>query len=54
MTLENLILWTVVVHLVAQGFDNAVFKPFVLGKAVSLHPIVGTFYRQLKAYFLIY
>ncbi len=85
VTLENLILWTVAVHLVAQGIDNAVFKPFVLGKAVSLHPIVvflgaivgsilfgfvgllfaipaivilkeivGTFYRQLKAYFLIY
>ncbi len=85
VTVQNLILWTIAVHLVAQGIDNAVFKPFVLGKAVSLHPIVvflgaivgsilfgfvgllfaipaivilkeivGTFYRQLKAYFLIY
>ena len=85
VTVDNLILWVIAVHLVAQGIDNAVFKPFVLGKAVSLHPIVvflgaiigsilfgfvgllfaipaiviikeifGTFYRQLKAYFLIY
>lgn len=85
VTVENLILWVIAVHLLAQGIDNAVFKPFVLGKAVALHPIVvflgaivgsilfgfvgllfaipaivilkeitGTFYRQLKAYFLIY
>ncbi|MFO8029733.1 MAG: AI-2E family transporter [Cyclonatronaceae bacterium] len=85
VTVENLILWVVAVHLLAQGIDNAVFKPFVLGKAVALHPIVvflgaivgsilfgfagllfaipaivilkeitGTFYHQLKAYFLIY
>lgn len=85
VTVENLILWVIGVHLLAQAVDNAVFKPFVLGKAVSLHPIVvflgaivgsilfgfvgllfaipaivilketiGTFHRQLKAYFLIY
>jgi len=85
VTVENLILWVIGVHLLAQAIDNAVFKPFVLGKAVSLHPIVvflgaiigsilfgfvgllfaipaivilkeivGTFHRQLKAYFLIY
>lgn len=85
VTVQNLILWTVVVHLVAQAIDNAVFKPFVLGKAVALHPIVvflgaiigsimfgffgllfaiptivilkevmGTLYRELKAYFIIY
>lgn len=85
VTIENLILWTIAVHLLAQGLDNAFFKPFVLGKAVDLHPItvflgaiVGsvlfgflgllfaipaivilkeiavTFYRELKAYFIIY
>lgn len=85
VTVENLILWTIMVHLVAQAIDNAVFKPFVLGKAVALHPIIvflgaivgsilfgfvgllfaipaivilkeviGTLYRQLKAYFIIY
>lgn len=85
VTLENLILWTIAVHLLAQSLDNAFFKPFVLGKAVDLHPItvflgaiVGsilfgflgllfaipaivilkeiaiTFYRELKAYFIIY
>lgn len=37
---ENLIIWTVVAHLIAQGVDNAVFKPFILGKAVALHPII--------------
>ncbi len=40
VTVENLIIWTVAVHLLAQAIDNAVYKPFVLGKAVALHPIV--------------
>lgn len=39
ITVENLVIWTVLVHLFAQAIDNAVYKPFVLGKAISLHPI---------------
>ena len=39
ITVENLIIWTVLVHLLAQVIDNTVYKPFVLGKAISLHPI---------------
>ena len=85
ITLNNLVLWTVIVHAIAQAIDNAVYKPFVLGRAVSLHPIVvflgaiagsmlfgfigllfaipaiviikeilSTFFREMKAYFLIY
>lgn len=39
ITVENLVIWTVLVHLFAQVIDNTVYKPFVLGKAISLHPI---------------
>ncbi len=40
ITVENLILATAVVIFISQAIDNAVYKPFVLGKAVDLHPII--------------
>lgn len=40
ITVENLILATAIVIVISQAIDNAVFKPFVLGKAVDLHPIL--------------
>lgn len=40
ITVENLILATAVVVFISQAIDNAVYKPFVLGKAVDLHPLV--------------
>ncbi len=85
VNLENLVIWTVIAHIIAQAVDNAVFKPFILGRAVALHPItvflgaiagsmlfgfIGllfaipaivvfkeiftTFFKEMKAYFLIY
>lgn len=37
---DNPVLGVLIVVLIAQFLDNAVFQPFVLGKAVSLHPLV--------------
>lgn len=85
VTVENLVIWTVIMHIIAQAIDNAVYKPFILGRAVSLHPIIvflgaiagsmlfgfigllfaipaivvfkeifSTFFKEMKAYFLIY
>lgn len=85
INLENLVIWTVIAHIIAQAIDNAVFKPFILGRAVALHPITvflgaiagsmlfgfvgllfaipaivvfkeifSTFFKEMKAYFLIY
>lgn len=85
VTVENLVVWTIIMHIIAQAIDNAVYKPFILGRAVSLHPIIvflgaiagsmlfgfigllfaipaivifkeifSTFFREMKAYFLIY
>jgi predicted PurR-regulated permease PerM len=85
ITVENLVIWTIIIHLIAQALDNALYKPFVLGKAVDLHPmivflgaiagsllfgfvgllfaipaivilkeVISTFFKEMKAYFLIY
>ncbi|OGG96905.1 MAG: hypothetical protein A2527_00040 [Candidatus Lambdaproteobacteria bacterium RIFOXYD2_FULL_50_16] len=37
---NSMILWVTISVLIAQGLDNAVFQPIVLGSAVSLHPLV--------------
>jgi len=37
---DNMVLWVVITVGIAQGLDNAVYQPIVLGSAVSLHPLV--------------
>ena len=37
---DNMVLWVVITVAIAQGLDNAVYQPIVLGSAVSLHPLV--------------
>ncbi|MDT8447604.1 MAG: AI-2E family transporter [bacterium] len=37
---HNMIFWVLATVAIAQGLDNAVFQPVVLGSAVSLHPLV--------------
>ncbi|MBU0561266.1 MAG: AI-2E family transporter [Bacteroidetes bacterium] len=82
---EDVVIGVFIVVLIAQGLDNSIFQPLVLGKAVDLHPlivilgvtggsiiygfigmlfaiptiviikvIISTFYKQLKAYYIIY
>ncbi len=40
VNLDNMVLWVLITVAIAQGLDNAVFQPIVLGSAVSLHPLV--------------
>lgn len=40
ITIDNVLIWSAVVVLIVQIIDNVAFKPFVLGKAVDLHPLV--------------
>ena len=40
VTVDNMIIWVLITVGIAQGLDNAVFQPIVLGSAVSLHPLV--------------
>lgn len=40
INVENMVFWVLATVGVAQGLDNAVFQPVVLGSAVSLHPLV--------------
>lgn len=40
ITVDNLILAAAIVIVISQAIDNAYFKPYVLGKAVDLHPII--------------
>jgi len=37
---QNPLVGVLIVVLIAQFLDNAVFQPLVLGKAVNLHPLV--------------
>jgi predicted PurR-regulated permease PerM len=37
---EDALLGVAVTVIIAQGLDNAVFQPIILGKAVNLHPLV--------------
>lgn len=37
------VIWVLIVNGIAQGLDNVIFQPIVLGSAVSLHPLVVIF-----------
>ena len=40
ITQQNMILWSLIVFLIIQIIDNTIFKPFLMGKAINLNPVV--------------
>lgn len=40
---ESIILWAFIIYCFVQIIDNVVFKPFLMGKAINLNPLVIIF-----------
>jgi len=40
---ESIILWAFIVYAIIQIVDNAILKPFLMGKAINLNPVIVIF-----------